>query len=321
MTSVENSTQSPSGTTFAVQNPETHAAMLHQSEPKNGNRDPATLVPGMADLIDLDADPEEDVHDSADGINDRKHGMYVPPPGIEDARCARRDLQKILKSNQKTGPGHVDLDSTTRERLGQVCQFLWNYLDPDTTAHGGTAGSSWKAASEQTAHAIGKGDYLARNLWKWARAFIINREDLPIKSSGQWKKSWLDDKILAQEITSHLQGIGKYADAMDIVRFLDTPEMKERLKLEKTIHPATAKRWMHKMGYHWGNAPKGQYVDGHEREDTVAYRKDVFLAKLAEVDPKTRQGTNDDPNVATIPDIRHTVVWYHDESTFYANDR
>jgi len=51
----------------------------------------------------------------------------------------------------------------------------------------------------------------------------------------------LDDKILAQEITSHLQGIGKYADAMDIVHFLDTPEMKEWLKLEKTIHPAMAK--------------------------------------------------------------------------------
>jgi len=47
---------------------------------------------------------------------------------------------------------------------------------------------------------------------------------------------------------------------------------------------------MHKMGYHWGNAPKGQYVNRYERKDTVAYWKDVFLAKLAEVDPKTRYG-------------------------------
>ena len=79
------------------------------------------------------------------------------------------------------------------------------------------------------------------------------------------------DKMLAQEIHVHLQGIGKYAKAMDVVDLLDTPEMKEQLNHTTTIHHATAKHWMHEMGYHWGNTPKGQYVDEHKCEDTVSY--------------------------------------------------
>lgn len=319
----------------AAQSPETHAVMMsHQSEPKNGNRGPTALVPGMADLID--AGPEEEgVHDDdQDGIDDdqdrtnvEKHGAYSSPPGIQDARSAHEDLQKILKPKRQSGHGHwrdPGLNPIMRERLEQIHQFLWNYVDPDTTAQGGTARSSWKAASEQTAHMLGKGGYLARNLRKWARAFIINREDLPTNSSGQSKKSLLEDKTLAQEIKNHLQGIGKYAKSMDIVHLLDDAEMKQRLGRETTIHHATAKRWMHGLGYNWTNAPKGQYVDGHEREDIVAYRQDTFLAKLATIDAKTRKWTNsgtEDPNAAAIPDIRYTVVWYHDESTFYANDQ
>lgn len=38
-----------------------------------------------------------------------------------------------------------------------------------------------------------------------------------------------------------------------------------------------ARRWMNKMGYHWKKEPKAQYKDGHECEDVVAYRQNVFL--------------------------------------------
>ena len=136
--------------------------------------------------------------------------------------------------------------------------------------HRGTISTSWMAASEQTACVLGRGSNLAWNLQIWSRAFITDR-DLPISSSGQCNESLLQDKTLAQEIKLHLEGIGKYAKAMDIVHFLDTLEMKERLNRKTTIGITTANHWMHELGFSWGNAPKGQYVDGHEREDTVAY--------------------------------------------------
>jgi hypothetical protein len=44
----------------------------------------------------------------------------------------------------------------------------------------------------------------------------------------------LEDEGLAEEIHLHLQSISKYVKAMDIVHYLDTPEMKECLDHNKT---------------------------------------------------------------------------------------
>ena len=271
----------------------------------------------MANMIDTAAEPEEghDRNNAQDSVS--YHRTYLSPPGIEDARTAYEDLQMILKPKRKSGQGHMDpgFDSITRERLEQTRQFLWNYV---------ACGGSWMAASEQTACMLGKGNYLARNLRKWGRAFIIDREDLPFNASGHFNESLLEDETLAQEINLHLQGLGKYVKAMDIVHFLDTPDMKTRLNRETTIHLATAQRWMHKMSFRWTTTPKGQYVDGHEREDIVTYRQDVFLPELAKIDATLRTWAEDGTkvlNAAAIPNARHTVIWYHDESIFYANDR
>ncbi|KAI5984151.1 hypothetical protein EDD15DRAFT_2310938 [Pisolithus albus] len=56
---------------------------------------------------------------------------------------------------------------------------------------------------------------------------------------------------------------------------------------------------MERTGYSWTTARNGQYVDGHEREDVVEYRQNKFLPAWYALD----------------------VVWFHDESTFYAHDR
>jgi len=105
--------------------------------------------------------------------------------------------------------------------------------------------------------------HLARQLRKWARSFIYNCEDLPFDLYGCWNTSLLDKGELAKEIHLHLQGI---VQAMDIVHYLDTPEIKKKYSLKRSISLATAKRWMHMMDYRWTIGPTGQYIDGHERE-------------------------------------------------------
>ena len=47
----------------------------------------------------------------------------------------------------------------------------------------------------------------------------------------------------------HLQSIGKYVRAMDVVHFLDRLEVQKKYGLKKTISLRTARRWMKKMGY------------------------------------------------------------------------
>ena len=46
---------------------------------------------------------------------------------------------------------------------------------------------------------------------------------------------------------------------------------------KKRIDVTTAQRWMKKLNYHWTLDLKGQYVDGHERGDIIAYWQHVFL--------------------------------------------
>ncbi|KDQ16066.1 hypothetical protein BOTBODRAFT_107539 [Botryobasidium botryosum FD-172 SS1] len=91
------------------------------------------------------------------------------------------------------------------------------------------------------------------------------------------------------------------------------------MKHTKTISVTTARWWFHKMGYRWKRDHKGQYVDGHEREDVTAYCNCVFLPAMAAIELRTRKwGINDEPGSSFI--MCHTVVWYHDKSTFYAHD-
>lgn len=76
---------------------------------------------------------------------------------------------------------------------------------------------------------------------------------------------------------------------------------------------------MKKLDYRWTQNPKRQFVDGHERDDVVAYCQGVFLLPWTKVKVRTcdwsREGQPDPP-----PSEQHTVVWFHDKSTFYAND-
>ena len=73
------------------------------------------------------------------------------------------------------------------------------------------------------------------------------------------------------------------------------------------------------------------YQDGHERADVVEYRQNVFLPAWTRFEDRMRVWTDDDihfkidevrvPNSESRPDIKNVVVWFHDESTFYAHDR
>ena len=48
----------------------------------------------------------------------------------------------------------------------------------------------------------------------------------------------------------------------------------------RKISVETARKWMHELGFEVVTKKKGTFVDGHEREDVVQYRK-TFLRKMA----------------------------------------
>ncbi|KAJ7495129.1 hypothetical protein FB451DRAFT_1019630 [Mycena latifolia] len=137
--------------------------------------------------------------------------------------------------------------------------------------------NQWAKSADIIAKSAGKGSWLSQRIREWAVNFIWDEKNLPTAEYGKMNGSVLEDEDLVQELHLHLQGIGKYVCAQDIVNYMATDEMKVRLNLKKGISLRTAQRWMKRMEYCWTAEPKGMYSDGHEREDVVAYRQNVFL--------------------------------------------
>lgn len=85
---------------------------------------------------------------------------------------------------------------------------------------------------------------------------------------------------------------------------------------------------MHELGFQVLTAKKGAFVDGHEREDVVQYRKKflrrmVSLGFLNSANAPTEEARSALPSDLECPPqsvIEKTVVFFHDESTFQCND-
>ncbi|KAJ3508503.1 hypothetical protein NLJ89_g5715 [Agrocybe chaxingu] len=293
-------------------------------------------LPGDSNQVEADKDPIDDSDDEAQpdeipGSQQRRKGKWDAAPTIPQLEEALVDLEKLLRPprcNKRQRYSDPPFDKKTIKRLEQMKLLCFNVLDMEREKKLGERGI-WTRASVQTARSLGNmkkgsrkpGEKKAKDLRRWLRLFIDDREEVPTCNWSTSGRSLIDDEDFAQEIHAHLQSLGPYVSTEAIVRFLDTPEMLQRLHRKKTISLTTAQRWMKRMGYRWTINPKGQYVDGHERADVVHYRDEVFLPAILELEPRMRKyGTGDD-NDALGPNTRRIVVWYHDESTFYAHDR
>ena len=253
-----------------------------------------------------------------DKVTSTAKGTYIAAPTIEEVRSAHTDLQNILKPRRVTRKGYMDpeFNELFRFRLLSMKQFMWTYINPDSGLTG-----HWVAASLKAANNLERGPTHAKKVREWTQVFINDREDLPVNPYGAWSESVIDKHPeIAQELHAHLQSVGKYVKAMDLVDFMDAPEMRLRSGLKKRLDISTAQRWMQKLDYRWTYSElKGQYVDGHEREDVVKYRNEVFLPRWANVKARSWDWANGQPD--PLPYERRVVLWFHDESTFYANDR
>jgi hypothetical protein len=104
--------------------------------------------------------------------------------------------------------------------------------------------------------------------------------------------------------------------------------MQERLGTKKyTISIRTARRWLKKLDWRYGRKRSGMYIDGHEREDVVAYRS-AFIDRWKSYEKRMVMYDNDGKElprpagfeVAQIGRFRLIPIT-HDESTFHGNDR
>ena len=96
---------------------------------------------------------------------------------------------------------------------------------------------------------------------------------------------------------------------------------------ENRIRARTARRWLNQLGLVYGRYRQGVYVDGHEREDVVLYRNEVFLPRWKLLQRRMVIFQEDDSGTVTwsapptlLPSEKPLVLVTHNESTFNAND-
>ena len=81
--------------------------------------------------------------------------------------------------------------------------------------------------------------------------------------------------------------------------------------------PCTAIKWLHHLGFRPQSHKKSIYIDGHEHDDVVEYRK-LYLRKLAILSSThLPPPTCEDGNSAAS---KHLVLIFHDESSFHASE-
>lgn len=233
-------------------------------------------------------------------------------------------LQKILHPPQDSGKGYkiAKISLLLQGHLELMAGFLWLYKASNYTG--------WKIHADAMAMSAGKGPWLSQKLHEWSIAFCNNPKNLPTVEYGKFNSSILDDEDIRHDIELYLQSLGKWICAMDIVHFVETPEFQMCLKVKKsTITPKTAQRWMEQLNYRWGLEKKDMYEDGHEKEEVVDYQQKKFVSCWKELEKAMRHWTKDgneeddakEHAAATQADGKIVVIWWHDESTFYANDQ
>lgn len=251
--------------------------------------------------------------DSPETITDQiLNGLsYKDFPSLRRARA-----KLTVKAKDK------NLDVFFRCRITAMIATLNFYLDPELSF-------SWQDSSVLAAKAMGRGVKHARNLRKWINDYL-HKEKLPLHRYGTYHSSILEDEDFKREIHLHLMEISKkgYIRAQDIVDYVATPEVQQRLGTRaRGVHIRTARRWLHKLNWRYRQKKKGMYIDGHERDDVVEYRKG-FLERWKEYEKRFVIYDNNG-NVLSTPTgfpvpqgVRFRLILVtHDESTFYENDR
>lgn len=207
-----------------------------------------------------------------------------------------------------------------------------------------------------TAKSFRRGVYLARKIVSWECQWRKHQTIDESKHGCHVKtRSWFNDEgvqLAAREFVRDAKD-GRTVTAFKLAQAISTYLDSKRAKgiLEEVFQPEpetedgnqrssqritarTARNWLQRMGFKHSRIQKGVYFDGHEREDVIKYRDEVFVPKWMEFRRRMVQFKEDGSWV--LPDgcykgddgnyymkdtgLRPIVLVTHDESTFNAND-
>ncbi len=167
-------------------------------------------------------------------------------------------------------------------------------------------------------------EWFARSLTGWADYFITHKQ-LPVSRQGKCKKtvSFVDDEDIQLQILAWLRSQKpSQRTALALKSFLGTELEPDTI----SVSESTARRWLNKLCFTVTDTDRKKgsiYVDGHEREDVVAYRTRFCERWATKYSPRFAyfEGENMDAIEPDLPKgVQKIVPVFHDEATFRANE-
>jgi hypothetical protein len=179
--------------------------------------------------------------------------------------------------------------------------------------------------SKVLAESLNHGPWMSRLIRSWASQYKKNGELISSRRGKHQKiKSALNDEDVQVKISQYLRSKKfnfKIQDFIDHVSEVIFPSL--GYEREKKISKNTAHRWLHNMGWSYNKFRKDIYVDGHERDDVVEYRK-KFLDQMEIYERYMPIFDGENMEHVIWPSLnsgekKHILVT-HDESVFFSND-
>ena len=172
----------------------------------------------------------------------------------------------------------------------------------------------------------GPGNWFAHRVRALARHYQAF-EKLPVEKRGGKKntRSWLHDEAVQNQTRDWLtsQETGKVTPRrlQQALNEVILPDL--NIILKSPLSERTSRRWLIKLGWRRTVVRKGVYMDGHEREDVVKYRNEIFLPAMEKFEARMAkfEGLDLKRVAPVLGDGRKQIIaLFHDESCFHAND-
>ena len=262
-----------------------------ESTPRRCATPPAATVPSVRSASELSepSDEEDELPDVEEAANEGQEGYNESDweEEIEDeiqGSVEVRDwevLRKVIKNEIQKKSKILPLSSVNK------LMILANFATLRLRGHSQIAASI--AIADQWYHGKGEGVWFARRVRALARHYQVF-EMLPIekKEGNSNQRSWLQNESVQVHARQWLsmQETGKvtprqFRNALNSTIFPSLNILPKRPLSERT-----ARRWLLKLGWRYSRIGKGVYMDGHEREDVVKYRKEVFLPAMAQFEAR-----------------------------------
>ena len=292
--------------------------------PSSLSQQPTIVDPSTAGLSSLSLQPPiVDLSTRERSVTTRADSEMSEDPTFDPEKAVEED--GLLKMEQFVEEWSISLDHDDKVSLGLFLCFHLEQL----------RGLSKTMAAEYIGIMMGKSE---RTIRQWKANFIENGYEVPESKQGRYQRSgilWSSEE-LNRKATKHVHENANVRGQPNLTASIFCQWVNESLLPNSNLEPGfprrisveTARQWLHHLGFETLSPSKGMYFDGHERDDVIAYRK-TFLREMVELGflhpdqaptPEAAAAFPTDIPLPSTETRNKTVVFFHDESTFLAND-